>query len=114
MSHVTKSHSRIGFGAAAALALALLTTPCQANPATVDYRCRPALPKGDRISIDYNSGGKSARIEFPNGEAVRLAIQPSGSGFRYSGGNVAIAGKGDALTLDVQGQPSRNCNAVNN
>jgi membrane-bound inhibitor of C-type lysozyme len=88
--------------------LALL--PAQANPATVDYKCSPALPGGSKISVDYNSGGKSITLFYPNGESLRMPIQRSGSGFRYGEGNVEIAGKGQTtVTLQIGGQPSRQC-----
>ncbi len=79
-------------------------------PATVDYQCQPALPAGDSISIDFNSGGKSITVQFPNGQSVRMPAQRSGSGFRYAGENVMIYGKGQTtITLEVAGQPSRQC-----
>jgi membrane-bound inhibitor of C-type lysozyme len=88
----------------------LAPLPARANPATVDYICSPALPGGDRISVDYNSGGKSVTLFYPNGETLRMPIQRSGSGFRYGEGNVGIAGKGmTTITLAIGNQPSRQC-----
>jgi len=93
----------------------LAATQVQANPVTVDYKCRPALPKGDRISVDYNSGYKSVTIEFPNGQRLNMPLQRSGSGFRYGEGNVVIYGKGErTITLEVAGQPSRDCTNLMN
>ena len=81
-----------------------------ANPATVDYTCTPALSGGNKISVDYNSGGKSITLFYPNGETLRMPIQRSGSGFRYGEGNVGIAGKGQTtITLQIAGQPARQC-----
>lgn len=85
-----------------------------ANPATTDYVCAPAMPKGDHLTIDWNSGGKSITVTFPNGQAVKMPIALSGSGFRYerSGvlGKIEISGKGDKeVTLQMSGQPSRIC-----
>ena len=85
-----------------------------ANPATTDYVCAPAMPKGDHLTIDWNSGGKSITATFPNGQAVKMPIAQSGSGFRYarSGvlGKMEISGKGDKeVTLAMSGQPSRIC-----
>ena len=89
---------------------ALAATPSHANPATVGYRCKPALPGGGPLSIDYNSGGKSITLFYPNGETLRMPIQRSGSGFRYGEGNVGIAGKGQTtITLQIAGQPARQC-----
>lgn len=88
----------------------LASLPARANPATVDYLCSPALPGGDKISVDYNSGGKSITLFYPNGESLRMPIQRSGSGFRYGEGNVLIAGKGTTtITLQIGEQPSRQC-----
>lgn len=84
--------------------------PARANPATVDYLCSPALPGGNKISVDYNSGGKSITLFYPNGESLRMPIERSGSGFRYGEGNVLIAGKGTTtITLQIGEQPSRQC-----
>ncbi len=70
----------------------------------------PALPGGNKISVDYNSGGKSITLFYPNGETLRMPIQRSGSGFRYGEGNVGIAGKGQTtITLQIAGQPARQC-----
>ena len=95
----------------AALMMGALTSlPVQANPATTDYVCKPALPGGDKISVDYNSGGKSLTLFYPNGETLRLPIQRSGSGFRYGEGNVEIVGKGmTTITLQIGEQPARQC-----
>ena len=95
---------------AAAFLMALVTQAAHANPATVDYICQPALPGGADISIDYNSGGKSINLEFPDGRSLRMPILRSGSGFRYGAGNVLVMGKGmTTVTLQVAGQPSRQC-----
>jgi membrane-bound inhibitor of C-type lysozyme len=99
--------------AATALTLAMFSaTPGRAMPATVDYQCSPALPKGDQISVDFNSGGKSITVEFPNGQSIRMRLQRSGSGFRYGTGNMTLYGKGDTVTLEIGGQPSRDCMTV--
>ena len=97
---------------AASLAVMASLVPfgAHANPATVDYTCTPALPGGSKISVDYNSGGKSITLFYPNGETLRMPILRSGSGFRYGEGNVEIAGKGQTtITLQIAGQPSRQC-----
>jgi len=96
--------------AATLTALVTLPLPVQANPATTDYVCKPALPGGDKISVDYNSGGKSITLFYPNGETLRLPIQRSGSGFRYGEGNVLVAGKGmTTITLQIGEQPTQQC-----
>ncbi|WP_441228547.1 MliC family protein [Tardiphaga sp. 20_F10_N6_6] len=96
---------------AASLAVAALAPfSAEANPATVDYICTPALPGGNKISVDYNSGGKSITLFYPNSEMLRMPIQRSGSGFRYGEGNVEISGKGQTtITLQVAGLPARQC-----
>jgi membrane-bound inhibitor of C-type lysozyme len=99
--------------AAILTALMTLSLPVQANPATTDYVCKPALPGGDKISVDYNSGGKSITLFYPNGETLRLPIQRSGSGFRYGEGTVEVVGKGmTTITLSIGGQPARQCVSV--
>lgn len=96
--------------AAASLIAIRMLTPAHANPATVDYLCQPGLPGGDRISVDYNSGGKSITLMYPDGRSLRMPIRRSGSGFRYGGDGVEVAGKGQTtITLQVAGQPSRQC-----
>lgn len=94
-------------------ALFVASSSAQAMPATVNYKCAPALPRGDKISIDFNSGGQSITVEFPNGQSVRMPRLISGSGFRYGTGNIIIYGKGEkTVTLDIAGQPSRDCNTL--
>lgn len=94
--------------AAILTALVTLSLPVQANPATTDYVCKPALPGGDKIAVDYNSGGKSITLFYPNGETLRMPTQRSGSGFRYGEGNVLIVGKGmTTITLQIGEQPAR-------
>lgn len=96
--------------AAIVTALMMASLPARANPATVDYTCSPPLPGGDKISVDYNSGGKSITLFYPNGETLRMPIQRSGSGFRYGEGNVLVAGKGmTTITLQIGTQPARQC-----
>jgi membrane-bound inhibitor of C-type lysozyme len=101
---------------ALAIGGAALAAPAFANPATVDYICAPALPKGDRITIDWNSGGKSITVTFPNGKSANVPQALSGSGFRYERsnmmGSIEIFGKGTKeLTLQLSGQPARTCTA---
>lgn len=82
-------------------------------PATVNYKCAPALPRGDKISIDFNSGGQSITVEFPNGQSIRMPRLISGSGFRYGTGKIIVYGKGEkTVTLDIAGQPSRSCDTL--
>ena len=44
----------------------------RANPVTVEYRCTPSLPKGDVLTVDYNSGYNSVTAQFPNGQSIRI------------------------------------------
>lgn len=113
---VSRQAQKIATSAAVMSALmagAITSLPAQANPATTDYVCKPGLPGGDKISVDYNSGGKSITLFYPNGETLRLPIQRSGSGFRYGEGSVEVIGKGmTTITLSIGGQPSRQCVSV--
>ena len=96
--------------AACAVAAPLSSAPAVANPATNDYVCTPSLPKGERITIDWNSGGKSINVTFPDGKTMRLGQAVSGSGFRYVHGNVEVVGKGDKdLMLQIGTNPVRTC-----
>ncbi len=81
-----------------------------ANPATVEYDCAPSLPAGKRLTVDFNSGGKSITVTFPNGSLLRMTKAMSASGVRYVGGKVEIFDRGARpLVLNVDGQPSREC-----
>lgn len=92
----------------------VLASSAGAMPATSDYQCQPALPRGDRITVDFNSGGNSITVAFPNGQSIRMPKALSGSGFRYSGQNVVVYGKGETtITLEISGQPSRQCVRLN-
>lgn len=94
--------------------MANFASPSQAMPATSDYQCQPTLPRGDRITVDFNSGGNSITVAFPNGQSIRMPKAMSGSGFRYSGQNVVVYGKGETtITLEISGQPSRQCVRLN-
>ena len=110
VSRQAQKIAKIAAVMSALMAGAMASLPVQANPATTDYICKPALPGGDKISVDYNSGGKSITLFYPNGESLRMPIQRSGSGFRYGEGNVLIVGKGmTTITLQIGEQPARQC-----
>ncbi|WP_342359697.1 MliC family protein [Terrarubrum flagellatum] len=95
------------------LAIALWAVAAAANPATVDYECSPSLPAGKRVSVDFNSGGNSITVAFPNGTSLRMTKAMSGSGVRYVGGNVEVFERGARpLVLNVEGQPGRECMRV--
>jgi hypothetical protein len=98
----------------AAVALASLWTlagaPAHANPATVDYQCRPVLHGGGPLSIDFNSGGKSVTLQFPDGKSIHMPGRTSRSYFLYSGEHTKVFGTGQkTITLTVMGQPTRRC-----
>jgi hypothetical protein len=103
--------------AAAAIAVAALAavcvlkaTPAQAMPATVDYRCRPALPGGDTLSIDFNSGGASITAQFPDGKSIRMPGRAKRFYFLYSGEHAKVYGiRQKTITLTILGQPTRRC-----
>jgi hypothetical protein len=98
--------------AAAALATLwmLAAEPALANPATVDYQCRPALRGGGPLSIDFNSGGKSVTLQFPDGKSIRMPGRTARFYFLYSGEHTKVFGTGQkTITLTVMGQPTRRC-----
>lgn len=96
------------------LSLSLWAAAAAANPATVDYKCSPRLPAGEQISVDFNSGGNSITVTFPNKSSLRLTKALSGSGVRYVGGNVEVFERGARpLVLNVDKQPSRECVRLN-
>jgi hypothetical protein len=96
--------------AATVVALWTLAAPAHANPATVDYQCKPALHGGGPLSVDFNSGGKSATLQFPDGTSIRMPGRTSRSYFLYSGEHTKIYGTGQkTITLTVMGQPTRRC-----
>jgi hypothetical protein len=79
-------------------------------PATVDYRCRPALPGGDTLSIDYNSGGGSITAQFPDGKSIRMPGRAKRFYFFYTGEHAKVYGiRQKTITLAVLGQPTRRC-----
>jgi hypothetical protein len=88
----------------------LAAAPANANPATVDYQCRPALPGGGALSIDFNSGGKSIIVQFPDGKSIHVPGRTSRSYFYYAGEHIKFFGTGQkTTTLTVMGQPTRRC-----
>lgn len=102
--------SKCVFAFAVLLSGGLWAAAVAANPATVDYECSPNLPAGKRISVDFNSGGKSITVTFPNNSSLRLTKALAASGERYVGGNVEVFDRGARpLVLNVNGQPSREC-----
>ncbi|CAN7542338.1 MliC family protein [Bosea sp. LjRoot90] len=97
----------------ALLAGGLWAAAAAANPATEEYDCSPGLPKGKRVTIDFNSGHKSITVTFPNGSSYNLPRAQSASGERYVGSNVEIFERGARpLILNVGGQPPRECARV--
>jgi hypothetical protein len=104
----------LAVAAAAALALAapwiLAPTPARAMPVTVDYQCRPALPGGGPLSIDFNSGGKSITTQFPDGRSIRMAGRSKRFYLYYAGEHAKVWGTGQKIiTLAILGQPTRRC-----
>jgi hypothetical protein len=98
--------------AAASLATlwTLLAASAHAMPATVDYQCRPALPAGNRLSIDFNSGGKSITAQFPDGKSIRMPGRAKRFYLYYAGEHTKVWGTGQkTITLAIIGQPTRRC-----
>jgi hypothetical protein len=84
--------------------------PAHANPATVDYQCRPSLHGGGLLSIDFNSGVKTITLQFPDGKSIRMPGRTSRSYFLYSGEHAKVFGSGQkTITLTIMGQPTRRC-----
>jgi hypothetical protein len=98
--------------AAASLATlwTLLAASAHAMPATVDYQCRPALPAGNRLSIDFNSGGKSITAQFADGKSIRMPGRAKRFYLYYAGEHTKVWGTGQkTITLAIIGQPTRRC-----
>jgi hypothetical protein len=101
---------------AAAIAAALLAswtlaaTPAQAMPATVDYQCRPTLSGGAPLSIDFNSGGNSITVQFPDGKSIRMPGRAKRFYLYYAGEHAKVWGTGQkTIMLTIMGQPTRRC-----
>jgi|SRR5882724_2343904 hypothetical protein len=95
---------------ALAAVCALKATPAGAMPATVDYRCKPALPGGDTLSIDFNSGGGSITAQFPDGKSIRMPGRAKRFYFLYTGEHTKVYGiRQKTITLTILGQPTRRC-----
>jgi hypothetical protein len=112
MSSVHGRYPAIAAMAAFALASSwtLHATPAHAMPATVDYRCKPALPGGNTLSIDFNSGGGSVTVQFPDGKSIRMPGRAKRFYFFYSGEHAKVYGiRQKSITLTIQGQPTRRC-----
>ena len=109
MSKLSRTSGRAS-AFAAFLAGSVWAAAAAANPATVDYDCSPSLPRGKRVTVDFNSGGQSINVTFPNGSSLRLTKAMAASGVRFIGGNVEVFDRGARpLVLNVNGQPSREC-----
>jgi hypothetical protein len=96
--------------AAPLVALSILATPADANPATVDYQCRPALAGGGPLSVDFNSGGKSITVQFPNGKSLHMSGRTKRFYLYYAGEHAKLWGTGQkTINLAIMGQPTRRC-----
>jgi hypothetical protein len=99
--------------AALPLALWIAATPAHANPATVDYKCRPALTGGSSLSVDFNSGGKSITAQFPDGKSIHMPGRAKRFYLYYAGEHAKLWGTGQkTINLAIMGQPTRRCVAV--
>jgi membrane-bound inhibitor of C-type lysozyme len=92
--------ARLAAAIAACLTLAALAA-CESSPskealeaAKNTFACRLA---GERIVIRFDAD--EARILMPGGDRVNLYQIPSGSGVRYSNGQMELRGKGMELQL---------------
>jgi hypothetical protein len=88
----------------------LLAAPAHAMPASVDYQCRPVLPGGGTLSIDFNSGGRSITAQFPDGKSIRMPGRAKRFYLYYAGEHTKVWGTGQKIiTLAIMGQPTRRC-----
>jgi hypothetical protein len=91
----------------------LAATPVHANPATVDYKCRPALAGGGPLSVDFNSGGKSITAQFPDGRSIGMPGRTKRFYLYYAGEHTKLWGTGQkTINLAIMGQPTRRCVAT--
>jgi hypothetical protein len=96
--------------AAPLVVLSILATPARANPATVDYQCRPALAGGGALSVDFNSGGKSIAAQFPDGKSIHMPGRTKRFYLYYAGEHAKLWGTGQkTINLAIMGQPTRRC-----
>ena len=99
--------------ALAVLPLIALWTPAHANPATVDYQCRPALAGGGPLSVDFNSGSKSITAQFPDGKSIRMPGRAKRFYLYYAGDHAKLWGTGQkTINLAIIGQPTSRCVAT--
>ena len=92
--------TRVPAAIVTALAIAALAA-CESSPskealeaARNTFACQLA---GERIVIRFDSD--EARILMPGGDRVNLYQIPSGSGVRYTNGQMELSGKGTELQL---------------
>ena len=104
------SGRRRNLAVAAGASLLALWTPAHANPATVDYQCRPALTGGGLLSVDFNSGAKSITAQFPGGKSLRMTGRAKRFYLYYAGEHTKVWGTGQkTINLAIMGQPTRRC-----
>ena len=107
---VTRHGRNLPLAVAVTAALWAQSAPGHANPATVNYQCRPALRGGGLLSIDFNSGVKSITLQFPEGKSLQMPGRTSRSYFLYAGEHTKVYGIGQkSITLTIMGQPTRRC-----
>jgi membrane-bound inhibitor of C-type lysozyme len=86
---------------AGALVIAALLAACADKPGKEEEEAAKntfvCLLDGERVVIRFDSG--TARLLLPTGDTVALYQIPSGSGVRFSNGNLELRGKGTDLTL---------------
>lgn len=95
------------------MTLSVVVTPAHANPATVDYQCRPALTGGRSLSVDFNSGGKSITAQLPDGKSIHMPGRAKRFYLYYAGDHAKLWGTGQkTINLAILGQPTRRCVAT--
>ena len=100
----------VAAGASLVTPWTLLAAPVHAMPATVDYQCRPTLPGGGPLSIDFKSGGKSITAQFPDGKSIHMPGRAKRFYLYYAGEHTRVWGTGQkTITLAILGQPTRRC-----
>ncbi|WP_246696777.1 MliC family protein [Methylobacterium planeticum] len=88
-------------------ALSRAAEPEEATIRRVVFLC----PRDKLLTVEFLNAepGKPAVVHPPDGPAITLALQPSGSGFRYADATRELRGKGRDVTWTDAGTPPVVC-----
>lgn len=89
--------------------LAALTSIAACASTTAPPRVTYACSDGSTLSVQFVDG--AALVKLPEGNEVRLAQQPVGSGLWYATPKYELRGKGDEATWSVARRAPVNCRA---